>query len=79
MLNRFLQYFGIREKKRFGLSQDVLDRVDMAYDEDFSAFDYERIMVEEGDVVGTTATIDNDEITATTERYPHLLSPSRFN
>ena len=74
MLRRILQYFGIREKKRFGLSQDVLDRVDMSYDEDFPAFHYERMMVERGDVVGKTATIDKDEIKATTEQF---FTPSK--
>ena len=69
MLARLLQLFGIREKKRFGLTQEMLDQVDIGVDEDFSAFDFERMMVEDGNVVAKTATIDNDEITPTTEQY----------
>ena len=63
MLNRILQYFGIREKKRFGLTKMELDRVDLDYDEGNSAFDPEKLMINlAGHVVGTTATIENDRI-----------------
>jgi hypothetical protein len=62
MLNRFLQFFGVREKKRFGLTKMELDRVDLDYDEGNSAFDPEKLMINAGHVVGTTATIENDRI-----------------
>jgi hypothetical protein len=63
MLYRFLQFFGVREKKRFGLTKMELDRVDLDYDEGNSAFDPEKLMINlAGHVVGTTATIENDRI-----------------
>ena len=62
MLYRILQFFGVREKKRFGLTKMELDRVDLDYDEGNSAFDPEKLMINAGHVVGTTATIENDRI-----------------
>ena len=62
MFSRIFQYLGLGEKKRFGLSKMVLDRVDLEYDEENSAFDPEKLMIKMGHVVGTTAEIENDRI-----------------
>ena len=67
MFTRFLQFFGGGEKKRLGLTKEELDRMDIDFDEDSTAFDYEKIMIKNGLVVGTTATINvqNAQIKAT--------------
>jgi hypothetical protein len=48
----------------------MLDRVDVDFDDSESVFDHERMIVENGQVVGITATIANDEITGTGGRLP---------
>lgn len=82
MLERLLQLLGIRERKRFGLTKEELARMEFDFDEDYSAFDYERMMVKMGQVVGTTATIDVDlaevKDTPVSDQYA-LLSQLELN
>jgi len=73
MLHRFLQFLGPRENKRFGLTKTVLDIVDLDYDEENSAFDPDKLMIDAaGHVVGTTANLENGTII---ENAKEVLDP----
>jgi hypothetical protein len=74
MLTRLFHYLFDREKKRFGLTRDELERADMDYDEVSPEFDYERLMVKNGRPVGISAVIANNEITETDVSIGYLKS-----
>jgi hypothetical protein len=60
MFSRLFQYLFGRLKKPVGLTEDDLTRFDIAYEEPLTMFDNERVLVEDGEVVGNTA-IFNDQ------------------
>jgi len=66
MLHYISGFFG-RSK---GLTYADFDRYDMGYDEDATAFDCEKMLIEEGDVVGITATVANGQIQPTQGKLP---------
>jgi hypothetical protein len=70
MFARAARFFFGRSGKSTGLTRAELDRIDMDFDDSESVFDHERFMVENGQVVGITATIDDDQITATGGNLP---------
>jgi hypothetical protein len=58
-------------KKPRGVTHDDLDRWEVSYDEALTMFDCERVLVEDGEVVGTTAIItDEIQIEQTKGRLP---------
>ena len=69
MWARFIQYFS-REKLRFGLTKEELERTDMDYDEEWSEFDYERLIIKGGRPTGITAIMTNDKVMVTEVSEP---------
>lgn len=59
-----------RLNKPQGLTLEDLDRMDVAYDDELTVFDLERMQLEEGEIVGTTALIENENIVLTGGRLP---------
>jgi hypothetical protein len=68
-LNYVLGLVGQLNRNR-GLTFEDLDRMDFAYDEGFTIFDQERLLVDEGEVVGTTAVIEDDGLLLSSEKIP---------
>jgi hypothetical protein len=76
MFARAARFFFGRSVKSTGLTRAELDRTDMDFDDSESVCDHERFMLENGEVVGITATIHNNQITETGGNLPtgyHLL------
>lgn len=77
MFARLFQYlFGRWKKPVVGLTEDDLTRFDIAYDEPLTMFDNERVLVEDGEVVGNTA-VFNDQgiIERTSPKLPSGYHP----
>lgn len=72
MFAQLFQYlFGRWKKPVAGLTEDDLTRFDIAFDEPLTMFDNERVLVEEGEVVGDTAVFnDQGVIVPTTCKLP---------
>jgi hypothetical protein len=47
-----------------------IDRMDFAYQNPSSAFDHEKFWIEDGELVGVTATIEGNEVKPTNGRLP---------
>ena len=80
MFTRFVHWlFGSFQPYRHrGLTFEDMDNMDVGYDEELTVFDLEKMMVDdEGDVVGMTALIDQEELTLSggklPARYKHFL------
>jgi hypothetical protein len=77
MLSRLFQHiFG--RKKSPDLTDADLDRMDVAYDESLTELDYEKVMVEDGEVVGTTAVLDGQGVTPVDGKHPAEYLPPEF-
>jgi hypothetical protein len=72
MFARFFQSLFGRKNQGLYLTNDDLDRMDVAYEEPLTALDCEKVMVEEGVVVGTTATLDFEDqsVIPTSGKHP---------
>lgn len=71
MFANFLQLFFGRRARNDGLSNEEMDRMDLAYEDILTVFDCEGVMVEEGEVVGETATInEKHQLVLTEGRLP---------
>ena len=77
MFVRLFQYlFGRWKKPIVGLTEDDLTRFDIAYDEPLTMFDNERVLVEDGEVVGNTAVFtDQGIIERTSPKLPSGYHP----
>lgn len=75
MLSRFFHYFFdlLPLNKPKGLTLEDMGRMDVAYDEDLTIFDLERMQLEDGEVVGTTAIIEDHELVLTGGKLPSGL------
>lgn len=77
MFWQFLQFlFGIGHGRKVrndtaGLTNEDMNRMDLAYEENLTVFDCEKVMVEDGEVVGETAIInDKYELEVTGGKLP---------
>jgi hypothetical protein len=60
-----------RRVRNDGLSSEDMDRMDIAYEDVLTVFDCEGVMVEEGQVVGETAILnEKHELVVTDGRLP---------
>jgi hypothetical protein len=64
MFSRFFHYI-LDLFQPQGLTLEDLSRMDVNYDEDLTVFDLERMQLEDGEVVGTTAVVKNHELVLT--------------
>ena len=63
MFAQLFQYlFGRWKPKPTGLTDEDLTRFDIAYEEPLTMFDNERVLVEDGEVVGNTAVFNDQGI-----------------
>lgn len=62
--------FGAGCKAPIGLNMADIDRMDFAYQNPSSAFDHEKFWIEDGELVGVTATIEGNEVKPTNGRLP---------
>lgn len=70
MFSQFLQLL-LGRKPRAPLTNEDLNRMDVAVEEGLTVFDCEGVMVEKGEVVGTTAFLNEQhELELTTGRLP---------
>lgn len=73
MFSRSLDYLlglvGQLNRNR-GLTFEDLDRMDFAYDEGLTVFDQERLLVDEGEVVGNTAIVEDDGLILSGGKVP---------
>ena len=71
MFRQLLQYLFGRRMRNSGLSNEDLNRLDVAFENNMTPFDCEKVMVEKGEVVGETAIInDRQELERTGGRLP---------
>ena len=72
MLSRIFHYLldHIQFNKSVGLTLEDMSRMDVAYDEDLTIFDLERMQLEDGEVVGTTAVVEDEKLVLTNGRLP---------
>ena len=71
MFWRLLQYVFGRRARNSGLTNEDLNRLDVAFENNMTLFDCEKVMVEKGEVVGETAIInDRQELERTEGRLP---------
>lgn len=71
MFWRLLPYLFGRRTKHSGLTMEDLNRLDVAFENNITVFDCEKVMVEKGEVVGETAIInDRQELERTEGRLP---------
>ena len=79
MIWKFLaRLFGLRGTSK-GLSAEDLDRMDVAYEDILTAFDCEGVMVEEGQVVGETAILNQKhELVLTEGKLPKRSGAACF-
>lgn len=71
MFRQFLQLLLGRKPRTAELTDDDLNRMDVAYEEGLTVFDCEGVMVEEGEVVGTTAFVnEQNQLELTGGRLP---------
>jgi hypothetical protein len=77
MFSQALQYFLSLWKKPRGATHDDLKQWEVSYKETLTMFDCERVLVEDGLVVGNTAVItDTHDIEQTSRRLPSGYFPS---
>jgi hypothetical protein len=77
MFAQVLQYFLSLWKKPRAATHDDLNRWEVSYQETMTMFDCERVLVEDGLVVGNTAMItDTGDIEQTSRRLPSGYPPS---
>lgn len=72
MFARFFQSLFGRKHQSLDWTNDDLDRMDVAYEESLTALDCEKVMVEEGVVVGTTGTLEFEDqaVIPTSGKHP---------
>lgn len=72
MFSRFFHYILdlFPPNKNRGLTLEDLTRMDVAYDEDLTIFDLERMQLEDGEVVGTTAFVEDQKLVLTGGKLP---------
>lgn len=63
--SRLLRWFFSRERNQQGMSLADLEDMDVSVEYPLTIFDQEKFVVENGELVGTTGTINDDEITHT--------------
>jgi hypothetical protein len=72
MLSRIYHYlvnlFPLSKSR--GLTLEDLSRMDVDYEEDLTIFDLERMQLEDGEVVGTTAVVEDQKIVLTGGKLP---------
>lgn len=68
---QIFQFFFGQRAKNTGPTDEDLNRMDVAFEKDIAPFDCEKVMVQDGEVVGETAIInERQELERTNGRLP---------
>ena len=71
MLWQFIQFLLGRKPRATELTEEDMNRMDLAYEDELTVFDCEKVMVEDGEVVGTTAIVnEQNQLELTGGRLP---------